>query len=77
MNSVICGMGVAMDDITRLKKVIRDLPSLKKVFSGREIGYCMRFSFPEEHFAVRLAAKKATIKALGRKGGGISMMEIP
>lgn len=75
-NSAVYGMGVAIDDITRLKKVIRDLPSLKKVFSEREIGYCMRYSFSEEHFAVRLAAKEATIKALGRKGGGISMDKI-
>ena len=38
---------------------------LKRVFTQREIGYCLSQAHPERHLACRFAAKEALLKALG------------
>lgn len=47
-----------------------------KIFTQKEIEYCLAKSDPYQHFAVRFAAKEAIIKAGGLKLANMSGIEI-
>jgi holo-[acyl-carrier protein] synthase len=50
---------------------------LRRWFSSEEIDYCAAKARPSQHYAARLAAKEAAVKALGRGwGDGILLREI-
>ena len=50
---------------------------LRRWFCAEEIAYCAAKARPSQHFAARLAAKEAAIKAFGRGwGAGILLREI-
>lgn len=68
--------GVDMVDIGRFKNAICDTSPLNAAFTKGEIGYCKRFSSPEEHIAVRWAAKRAVLKALGAEGEDLKLSDI-
>lgn len=55
-------IGVDIEDIERFKDKSQDF--IERVFTPVEIEYCMKYSKPESHFAVRFCAKEAVIKAL-------------
>lgn len=55
-------IGVDIEDIARFKDKSQGF--INRVFTQTEIEYCMKFSKPESHFAVRFCAKEAVIKAL-------------
>jgi holo-[acyl-carrier protein] synthase len=64
---VIVGMGVDMEEISRLREAIarHGRAFLERVFTPAEIAYCERHRDSAERFAGRFAAKEAAMKALG------------
>jgi holo-[acyl-carrier protein] synthase len=68
---VIVGLGVDMEEVTRLGEAIRrhGRAFLERIFTPAEIAYCERHRDPEERYAARFAAKEATMKALGTGWG--------
>lgn len=68
---MIVGLGVDMEEITRIGEAIRrhGRPFLDRIFTPAEIAYCERHRDPVERYAARFAAKEATMKALGTGWG--------
>jgi holo-[acyl-carrier protein] synthase len=68
---VIVGLGVDMEEISRLGEVIKRHGKifLERIFTPAEIAYCERHRDPVERYAARFAAKEATMKALGTGWG--------
>lgn len=62
----IHGTGVDLIEIDRIRQAVERFGSriTERVFSAREIEYCMGKSNPYPHLAARFAAKEAFIKAL-------------
>jgi len=63
----ILGLGVDATDIPRIAATIVRYGDrfTQRIFTEREIAYCMRRRQPAIHFAGRFAAKEAAMKALG------------
>lgn len=59
-------VGVDIEDIERFKDKSQEF--IERIFTAVEIEYCMKYSKPESHFAVRFCAKEAVIKALTALG---------
>ncbi len=57
-------VGVDIEEVHRFNSLIRNSRFLKRVFTPREIQYCMGKKNKSQHFAVRFAAKEAVWKAL-------------
>ena len=55
-------IGVDIEDIERFKGKSDEF--LHRVFTDLELEYCLKFSKPESHLAVRFCAKEAVVKAL-------------
>jgi len=51
-------------------------PFLGKIFTSKEIKYCLSKPFSSQHFAVRFAAKEAVKKCLKEKSIGLSLSSI-
>jgi holo-[acyl-carrier protein] synthase len=64
---VIVGLGVDMEEISRLGEAIsrHGRRFLERVFTAAEIAYCERHRDSVERYAGRFAAKEAAMKALG------------
>jgi holo-[acyl-carrier protein] synthase len=64
---VIVGLGVDMEEITRIGEAIarHGRAFLDRIFTPGEIAYCERHRDAVERYAARFAAKEATMKALG------------
>ena len=64
---MIVGLGVDMEEISRLREVIKRHGKifLERIFTPAEIAYCERHRDPVERYTARFAAKEATMKALG------------
>jgi holo-[acyl-carrier protein] synthase len=62
----IHGTGVDLIEIDRIRQAVERFGSriTQRVFSPREIEYCMGKSNPYPHLAARFAAKEAFIKSL-------------
>ena len=68
-------IGVDIEDIERFKGKSQEF--IERVFTPIEIEYCMKYSEPESHFAVRFCAKEAVIKALTALNiKGVALKEI-
>jgi len=79
MGDEILGVGVDMESITRFKnknsRKARLL--LDKIFTKKELEYCLEKPNPPQHLAVRFAGKEATIKAVsGIHSAGITPKSI-
>jgi len=63
---VIEGIGVDIVSNSRIKKLYKRFGEkfLRKIFTDREINYCLSYSNPVPHLAARFAGKEAVIKAL-------------
>lgn len=63
---MIIGVGIDIIEIDRIKKSVDDFGDhfLKKVFTTKELEYCMSKSNKYQHLAARFAAKEAVYKAL-------------
>ena len=55
-------IGVDIEDINRFEGKSEEF--LNRVFTPVELEYCMKYSNPESHLAVRFCAKEAVVKAL-------------
>jgi holo-[acyl-carrier protein] synthase len=68
---VIVGLGVDMEEITRVGDAIQRHGRifLERIFTPAEIAYCERHRDPVERYAGRFAAKEAAMKALGTGWG--------
>ena len=65
----ILGIGVDIEDIDRFRKLPykKNKSFYEKIFTKKEIVYCLKKTDPYPSFAVRFAAKEAVIKALPDK----------
>ena len=63
---MIIGVGIDIIEIDRIKKSVDDYGDhfLKKVFTEKELDYCLTKSNKYQHLAARFAAKEAVYKAL-------------
>lgn len=63
----IYGLGIDIVNIARIEQVIQRWGDkfLQRTFTPRERAYCAAKAFPNQHYAVRFAAKEAVFKALG------------
>lgn len=59
-------IGIDIEDISRFenKTLEKDPKFLFRIFTQREITYCLKDSNSSSHFAVRYCAKEAVVKAL-------------
>lgn len=63
---MIEGIGVDIVSVNRIKKLYEKfgVKFLNKIFTDKEITYCLSHANPYPHFAARFAVKEAVIKAL-------------
>jgi holo-[acyl-carrier protein] synthase len=64
MGTVI-GIGIDLEEITRVERVFSSARALARVFTPHEIAYCQPKRHRFQHLAARFAAKEAVFKALG------------
>ncbi len=71
-------IGVDIEDIGRFAKLDfkNDRAFFEKIFTEKEIEYCVSKANPCRHFAARFAGKEAVIKALQMKGVEYKDIEI-
>lgn len=62
------GLGADIERISRFAKKRLTSTALQKVFTSRELRYCLSKARPAQHLAVRFAAKEAVVKALANAG---------
>jgi holo-[acyl-carrier protein] synthase len=64
---MILGIGIDLVNIERISKVFNrwGIRFQKRIFTPEEVRYCQSQRLPILSYAVRFAAKEATIKALG------------
>lgn len=74
----IKGIGVDLEKISRFKKLPyqRNRAFYEKVFTDREIKYCLSKDDPYPHFAARFAGKEAVLKTMGSTVYKIKNVEI-
>lgn len=62
-------IGIDVVDVARLRRVLEQTPGVvDRMFTPAEIEFCNRLDDPVVHLAGTLAAKEATVKALGLSG---------
>ncbi len=63
---MVVGIGVDIVEVKRIERALSNGESMvQRVFTAREIQYCMAHKNKYQHFAGRFAAKEAALKALG------------
>lgn len=73
----VVGIGVDAVDVDRFRAVLARRPTIvTRLFSEAEIEYANRSNDPAARFAVRFAAKEATLKALGVGIGAAPFVDI-
>lgn len=72
------GIGVDLEVISRFRALPyqRNVSFYRKLFTPREIRYCLRYRDPAPHFAARFAAKEALFKALGGAARDFKNVEV-
>jgi holo-[acyl-carrier protein] synthase len=79
---MIIGIGVDVVEISRVRSMIASQGdrALTRLFTDAERSYCADMANPARHYAVRVAAKEATFKALSgsdeARGIGWREMEV-
>jgi holo-[acyl-carrier protein] synthase len=73
----VIGIGNDLVDVHRFRTVLERTPALKqRLFTDAEREYAEARHDPVERYAVRFAAKEATMKALGLGLGSMPMRDI-
>lgn len=73
----VVGVGIDVVDVPRLAVALARTPRLStRLFTDDEIAYCTAKRNSTERFAVRFAAKEATMKALGVGLGAVDWRSI-
>jgi holo-[acyl-carrier protein] synthase len=64
---MILGTGIDIVEVDRIRALIERRGSrfLERWFAAEEVAYCRSRARPHAHYAARLAAKEAVVKALG------------
>jgi NAD(P)H-hydrate epimerase len=74
---VIRGVGIDLVDVDRFRKSLERRPALiERLFTASEQEYARRHADPAERFAVRFAAKEATLKSMGVGIGAVGWHDI-
>ena len=76
---MILGLGIDIVNISRIESLLEKWRDrfINRIFTPKEIEYCINKKFASRHFAARFAAKEAFLKALGvGLGYGISLKDI-
>ena len=77
---MIFGIGTDIIEVQRIEKMVaKGRQYLETIFTDAEMGYCESRAKKSEHYAVRYAAKEATLKAMGagwRDGLAFSDIEV-
>lgn len=76
---MIIGIGIDMVEISRVKRAIENEKFITRVYTEKEINYCVsRGKGAVQSYAARFAAKEAILKALGTglRGGKLTELEI-
>ena len=66
---MILGIGMDLCPLDRMARALQNERFAERVFTEGERCYCRQRGEPTQHFAVRFAAKEATLKALGVPSG--------
>ena len=63
---MVLGMGIDIVKISRIERLFIKWKDrfLNRLFTEREIDFCINKRLPSQHFAIRFAAKEAFLKAL-------------
>ncbi len=73
----VVGIGVDLVQIARMRTVMSRTPRfIDRVLTARERDYCLAQGAPEQHLAVRFAAKEAVIKVFGTGLFSVAMADI-
>ena len=72
----IKGIGVDLENISRIRCSADKKNFYKKIFTKKEIKYCLSKSNPYQHFAARYCAKEAFAKATDEKIKDLKDIEI-
>ena len=73
----VVGVGVDLCEVERMRRSLARTEGLAdRVFTPDEQDYCRKARDPAERFAVRFAAKEATLKALGAGLGACRLRDI-
>ena len=73
----IAGVGVDTVDVSRFREILERRPGLiERVFTEAERKYAESVAQPAQAYAVRFAAKEATMKALGVGIGGFDFHDV-
>lgn len=66
------GIGVDIEEIRRFKKldIFKNGSFLRKIYTKKELAYCLKKANPHAHLAGRFVAKEAVFKALSVMGRG-------
>ena len=70
----IIGIGVDIERVSRFQKSKMSASLLTRILTEKERKYCYSQPHPEQHIAVRFAAKEAIIKALGESGRDVALV---
>lgn len=64
---MIIGTGIDLVNMERIERAMNRWGNLflRRVFTEKEIGWCLKRTRPSECFAIRFAAKEAFLKAIG------------
>ena len=76
---MLAGIGIDIVEVARMAKAIDSEHFKKRVFTEREIEYCLgRGKQAAQSFAARFAAKEAVMKAFGTglRGGTLQELEV-
>jgi holo-[acyl-carrier protein] synthase len=69
-------IGIDCEEISRFNNIADKNRLLKKIFTEKEIDYCLSRANPSQHFAARFSGKEAIIKAFSSFGKKISFKHI-
>lgn len=72
----VIGLGTDIVEVARIKRFAAKPGALERIFSEREIAYCLARKNKFEHLAVRFAAKEAVFKALPFDGVAFKNIEV-
>jgi len=65
---MVKGIGIDLIEVERVKRTAEKNPKfLERIFTSREVGYCLKKRNKYQHLAARFAAKEAFFKAIGRR----------
>ena len=72
------GVGIDMEEVARFRACDprKNKNFYRKIFTDKEIRYCMSKKDPYPHFTARFCAKEAVVKALGRALFRMNKIEI-